>query len=211
MGSSTFVSVAVNKLFRCSRSKTRCNDDAGTSTLIRGPRYRRRWRGGIQGHRPRNDGALVAGIQVDLLKIVVCARYVPRYILPVVCRIARIGARRLQAASRCTRCASSTSVCRHEIRHTHAALLKLSFLPWYSYLIRYRRPDHCRRLWKFIFFIDSFREIKSQWRLVSSSNYCNRDCTLYILYIPAHYVSILYIFVSFNFPQIHKYSHSTND
>lgn len=196
MGSSTFVSAAVNKLSRCWRSKTRCNDDAGTSTLIRGTRYRRRWRGGIQGHRPRNDGALVAGIQVDLLKIVVCARYAPRYILPVVCRIARIGARRLQAASRCTRCASSTSVCRHEIRHTHAALLKLSFLPRYLYLIRYRRLDRCRCLWKLIFFIDSFREIKSQWRLVPSSNYCNRVLRFVLYFVYSRALCIYSIYSS---------------
>lgn len=73
--------------------------------------------GGVQGHRPRNDRAL------DLLEIVVCSRYAPRYIY-IGGGMSRIGARLLQAASRRTRCASSTSACRHEIRQTHAALLK---------------------------------------------------------------------------------------
>lgn len=85
----------------------------------------RRWRRPRTPSSERQASLAAPGIhQVDLLKIVVRSRYAPRYISPVVCRVAGIGARLLQAASRRTRCASSTSACRHEIRQTHAALLK---------------------------------------------------------------------------------------
>lgn len=78
-------------------------------------------------------GARVAAssrIQVDLLKILVCVRYAPRYISPVVCRMAGIGARRLQAASRRTRCASSTSVCRTKYG---GLMQRFSNLRWISH------------------------------------------------------------------------------